>query len=162
MRLPLSWLDSNTFRLVLVVGLLIHVFAITRPVLVPPYSGIVTLTSAALVFIASIDRGYIVRNNVLGYIAAWLGERSYSLHLTHLLAFFSARECYFRLFQQQPETFSQLAMLVCIALALTMALTEVSFRYIEMPCRIKGRALTQHKRAYAFVIDKTYASNLKI
>ncbi|WP_160297423.1 acyltransferase family protein [Caballeronia zhejiangensis] len=145
MRAADSSLARNGVRRTLVPILLVLLIVVATPKLVAFYNGAVSLVSAALVLIASFDRAYIVRHCAIQRLTSWIGARSYSLYLTHLFAFYLARELYARISDEPAQTVGQTTILIVLAIALTVALTEFSYRAIEMPCRIKGRAIASGK-----------------
>ena len=105
--------------------------------------GIVAAVSAILVYAASFDAGYILRPGRLKRVCVWVGERSYSLYLTHIPSYALAREILFRL---RPPTlwhsFLDGALHVGLALVFTFGATELTRRFVEEPCRRYGRGLT--------------------
>ena len=56
----------------------------------------IALVCAALVWIAGHDRSLLVVHGRLQPLLLWLGSRSYSLYLAHLVVFFATREIWFR------------------------------------------------------------------
>lgn len=67
----------------------------------------------------------------------WLGTRSYGLYLFHWPIYQIVRD------PGRPLTLGQLA----VALAITLPLTEFSYRVVEMPLRRRRPAVTQTRRA---------------
>jgi peptidoglycan/LPS O-acetylase OafA/YrhL len=112
----------------------------------PQYIGVVALLSAGLVWLASYDRGYLIGEGRLRTALVWIGQRSFSLYLAHILAFATARRVVLSLggdMTAHPVVTSVL--LVVAGLVLLWLAVEISYRWIEMPWRQRGRA-----RAAAF------------
>ncbi|MDH1071477.1 acyltransferase [Pseudomonas nitroreducens] len=106
--------------------------------------------SAALVFMASFDRQYILLDGRLKRLLVWIGDRSYALYLTHMPAFFLTRELFHRL---APDlTGNSTAMLSYLGCAgmLTIALSELSFRFIEVPLQRRGAQWLALRRQQEF------------
>ncbi|WP_325434860.1 acyltransferase [Pseudomonas nitroreducens] len=111
---------------------------------------LVALISAALVFLASFDRQYILLDGRLKRLLVWIGDRSYALYLTHMPAFFLTRELFHRL---APDlTGNSTAMLSYLGCAgmLTFALSELSFRFIEVPLQRRGAQWLALRRQQEF------------
>lgn len=108
-------------------------------------TGLVALICAALVYIASFDRGYLVPDSPVRRILAWVGTRSFSLYLLHMPIYFFFRETFFRL-SARPDVFRRLdpatpydwRLCVCVVGVLVI-MAELNFRYIEVPFRERGR-----------------------
>lgn len=94
-----------------------------------PFSlGLLALICAALVWLASYDQGYILpHSNPLHKILLWLGSRSYSIYLVHIVAFKLSCEL----------VVDSFVYLLPAGLILTFILSELNFRFIEKPLRIK-------------------------
>lgn len=92
----------------------------------------VTITAAALVWIASYDRSYLMGRGWLKSVLVLIGSRSYSLYIVHIPVFLLVRE----VFSPFPDA-SVLAR-SAVALALTAIISEFNYRFIETRFRQKG------------------------
>ena len=108
---------------------------------------LVALTAAALVFLASYERSYVLPlPTPLQAILAWIGSRSYGIYLIHIPLFAMVKETWFRYAELSGETPSDArfalhyAVMVLILLPL---LAELNFRFVESPLRRKGKAIAQ-------------------
>lgn len=104
------------------------------------------IISAILVFIASFNSNYILRDGLIKRLLIWLGDRSYALYLTHMPAFFLTRELFHRV---QPELVGSQAALIyhtVTAATLMLLFAEFSYRFIETPLQKKGAKLLERRR----------------
>jgi peptidoglycan/LPS O-acetylase OafA/YrhL len=97
--------------------------------------GLLALVCAGLVFAASFDRGYLMREGFLRRILVWVGARSYSLYLIHIIAFRATWE----IFPSSAETSWVYGL---VAFPLLFVLAELNYRYVETPLRKWGHRLT--------------------
>ena len=144
-----EWLRRTTVALLL--GLLCAVTANGAQVVTRNFGfNLVALLSAALVFIASFDRQYILRNGWLKQLLTRIGDRSYALYLTHIPAFFATRELFHRFASDLANgPTAMLAYLGC-AFALTFAFSEFSYRLIEVPLQRRGAQWLALRRQQEF------------
>jgi len=106
--------------------------------------GIVALVAAALVFFVSYDRNAFFSEGVAKRIALWVGSRSYALYLTHIPAYLLTREIWWHLCAPNTQFGADFNMrFVVTALALTAILSELNFRLVETPLRLRGRKIAQ-------------------
>jgi peptidoglycan/LPS O-acetylase OafA/YrhL len=100
---------------------------------------LIAITSAALVFLASYDRGYSWCQGWSKNGLMWFGSRSYALYLTHVPAFAATREIFFR-FSPKGTVFGPAYTwpFLLLGLGLALALGEASYRLVETPMRRKG------------------------
>ncbi len=129
-----------------VLGLLFLVGA-AESTLILPFGvgrfGVVAIISAMLVHAASYDANYIMAPGRLKRACIWIGERSYSIYLTHIPCYALAREALFRLRPPNwTHSVAEGAMHVALALGLTFAAAELTRRFVEEPGRAYGRRLT--------------------
>lgn len=108
----------------------------------PQYIGAVALISALLVWLASYGRGYLLGPGRTRDALVWIGERSFSLYLAHILAFASARRIVLGL-GGNPATHPWLTYgaLLLVGAVLLVLFVEASYRWVEVPWRSKGRAV---------------------
>lgn len=103
-------------------------------------TGLVALTSAALVFIASFNRDYIIRGAFAKAVFVWIGTRSYALYLIHVPAAFATR-AFWRFVEPSGTVFGpryNLRFLLVWAVT-TVILVEFNYRFVEQPLRKRGR-----------------------
>ncbi|MEA2772252.1 MAG: hypothetical protein QOD93_5214 [Acetobacteraceae bacterium] len=98
----------------------------------------IALTCAALVFLASFQRSYVLP--VFGSLKTaleWVGARSYAIYLIHSPAFNVVHEVWFRLGDpaKTPMVYAAMALLLMIVIA---GLAELNFRFVETPLRKRG------------------------
>lgn len=101
--------------------------------------GMIALLSAALVWIASYDSNFLCADGTLKRLFIWAGTRSYAIYLIHIPAFFFTRELWYHLHPEQPgfgDAFFYPFILT--AGALIVALSELNYRLVECPLRIRG------------------------
>lgn len=91
--------------------------------------GITALTSGCLVLVASFNKNYFARNAYLITICDYIGSRSYSLYLTHVIALSVTRG----LFMNGNPDYSDTGTMIRLTFffVLTIIFTELSYRYIE-------------------------------
>lgn len=111
---------------------------------------LVALMSAALVFIASFDHQYILRDGRLKHLLVCIGDRSYALYLTHMPAFFLTRELFHRFAPDLVGNSTALLAYLGCAGVLTIALSELSFRFIEVPLQRRGAEWLAQRRQQEF------------
>ena len=102
---------------------------------------IVAVVSAALVFLASFERGYVLPLSArLKAGLAWIGSRSYGIYLIHIPLYGIIKESLGR--SAMPEL-PYNACCAVLVLALLPTLAELNFRYVETPLRRKGKELAR-------------------
>ncbi|WP_460451301.1 acyltransferase family protein [Alsobacter sp. SYSU BS001988] len=101
----------------------------------------ITLASGAVVFIASYRKNYLGLPKPLMALMVWVGDRSFSLYVSHLPVILSVYELYFRLsgslLKDAPRAYAIAAMGLSLAIALVVA--DVSYRWLERPYQLRGR-----------------------
>lgn len=100
---------------------------------------IAAIIGVALVFAASFNAGYIANSTFLTQVLSYIGDRSYTLYLTHIPAYLITREIFFRT-QGHLDTVP-VALYISSALAILWVITELSYRLIEIPLRNHGRRI---------------------
>lgn len=115
--------------------------------------GLVAIASVVLVFIASYDKNYLMPDGPLKHIFLWAGSRSYALYLTHIPVYLATREIWYRITPEGTvfgETYN--VKLVLTAAILILMFSELNYRFVETPLRIRGKKivvrLTQRKFLY--------------
>jgi peptidoglycan/LPS O-acetylase OafA/YrhL len=106
----------------------------------PVVPALVTITCGIVVLLASYDRGYLFPDNRLTSLMATIGERSFSIYLTHNLAMATSTEVFKRLAPGTKFDASWDVPMVMVALVFLVLFTEASYRLIEVPFRAYGKA----------------------
>lgn len=111
--------------------------------------GLLAMTAAALVWLASYGEGYLFGYRGLTRGMAWLGARSYGIYLIHLPVFHITHEAATRYLQATGQEYSLgvVPFLLVFAGALIVLLAELNFRYIEEPLRRIGSERARCKLA---------------
>ncbi len=143
-----SWLNSMRFVKLPLLGMLFLSLAVIggKGVTIVSHAvSMITVISVALVFIASYDRDYLMRKGWLKNLFVWIGTRSYAIYLIHIPAFYMSREIWFRIGNPTTPKFNPayLDQLVITAVILILLLSELNYRFIELPLRLKGRDLSR-------------------
>lgn len=101
--------------------------------------GALAVMSAAAVWAASYDRGYVLPAGRVKDALCWVGARSYAVYLIHLPIYHATVELWWRL---KPEVLkpspAHFALLVATALPTTFVLAELNYRCVETPLRRRG------------------------
>lgn len=116
---------------------------------IPQATGVLALASAGLVWMARFNCGLIAPVSMMDPVLLWLGSRSYSLYLTHLVAGRFASELRDRIIEEAPRSGSTPGVLLGVSMfvIITIATTELNFRFVETPLRVLGRR-------FAVVVDR--------
>ena len=146
MTAPVFLSGGRRQRFAFVAGLVLLIGALQselgRPLVTLPYA-VSAVLSAVLVHAASFDRGYIMRPGLVRQAFVWLGSRSYAVFLTHVPAFALTRELYAR---YRPPVFEHPPLLAAhylvVAVVITLAASELTYRLVEKPARAHGRLVT--------------------
>lgn len=107
---------------------------------------IVAFGSAAFVFLASFEQGYVLPLPWLKTAFAWIGSRSYAIYLIHIPLYGVIRETWLyisRLTGANPPDAIYNAYCVVMILVLLPILAELNFRFVEMPLRRKDKHIAQ-------------------
>lgn len=106
--------------------------------------GAIALLSALLVWIASYNQDYLLSAGRLQQLMGWVGSRSYGIYLIHIPVYFLVREVTFRLQEAGlPSPAGHPVVTLLWAFGLIALLSELNYRFIEMPMRNRGAALVQ-------------------
>lgn len=135
------FLESDSLRMIVSVALCALLFLVARPDVAFFFNGLVALVGAALVYVASFDKGYFLKPGLMLRCSAFVGERSYSIYLTHLVGIVLVRELHVRFYGVLPKDSLSLACLVLLAIALILLMSEFSYQVVELPLRNKGRVI---------------------
>ncbi|WP_223547535.1 acyltransferase family protein [Pseudomonas sp. A-B-19] len=141
MLLHRPWAGVSTL---IVFGLLLSFMATDRFTSANYRVGLIAILSAVLVWIASYNRDYLLPAGGLQRLMAWIGSRSYGIYLIHIPAWQLVRELIFRLQSAGlPSPAGHPVLTLLIAFGLIVLLSELNFRFIEMPMRNRGATLVQ-------------------
>jgi peptidoglycan/LPS O-acetylase OafA/YrhL len=106
--------------------------------------GAIAVLSAVLVWIASYNRDYLMPAGLLKNLMVWIGSRSYGIYLIHIPAYALVREVIFRLQAAGlPSPAGHPALTILFAGGLIVLLSELNYRFVEMPMRNRGASLVQ-------------------
>ena len=110
-----------------------------------PYGlGLVALVCRAIVWLASYDSNVFSTGSRYRRVMLYLGSRSYSLYLAHLVVFLTTRD----LFRQFGQGFADAAgptvytaTIILVAASLTLLGAELTYRRVESVLRARGRVI---------------------
>jgi peptidoglycan/LPS O-acetylase OafA/YrhL len=141
-----SLLSQRKLRWIVVPLLIFALALIPKSQMVSFSAGAIALVSAALVYIASFDRGYLMKSGVLRSVLEWIGTRSYSIYLIHCPIYWFVDETFYRL-SSNPSNYrvplvdNPFNIRVGLTTAVLLAVvSELNYRFIEVPFRERGRA----------------------
>jgi peptidoglycan/LPS O-acetylase OafA/YrhL len=103
-----------------------------------PYTMIISLTGASMVWLASYDRGHLIGKGFARNVLAWIGARSFAIYLIHNPVFWFTREFWLRREATAHYDYHVTALFVGTALPLTLILAELNYRILEAPLRKLG------------------------
>ena len=112
-------------------------------------AGLLALTSAGLVFIASVNADVIVPVAYLRQGLLWIGSRSFSLYLAHIPVMLATREIFYRASHKDPSLVPPAAAVILVALVLLGLCAEGTYRVIETPFRLFGRQVAKNWKVNA-------------
>lgn len=136
------FLSSRAPRIALAVLLLYGLGASQIFAREPFFVGFAAMLSGILVWIASYNQAYIARLLGAEQALVWLGERSYSLYLTHIVVFKATREIC-QAFQFYDFTNQARIAYLLLAYFAAFAMAAATYKWIETPLRRKGRYIAQ-------------------
>jgi peptidoglycan/LPS O-acetylase OafA/YrhL len=126
------------------IGLLLSFMATDRFTFASYRIGSIAVLSAVLVWIASYNRDYLMPAGAVQRLLAWVGSRSYGIYLIHIPAYQLVRELIFRLQNAGlPSPAGHPIVTLLLAFGLIVLLSELNYRFIEMPMRNRGAALVK-------------------
>ncbi|WP_080492229.1 acyltransferase family protein [Burkholderia ubonensis] len=103
-----------------------------------PYTMMVSLIGAVMVWMASYDRSYLIGEGWARHLLAWIGARSFAIYLIHNPVFWFTRELWLRRMPTAHYDHHFTPLFVCTALPLILILAEVNYRIVEQPLRALG------------------------
>ena len=117
-------------------------------VIIEYHYGLVTCLAGLLVLIASYDGDYFARPRWLRALLLWVGTRSYALYLIHMPSYFLTRELWLRLAPAGTRFNSDYTWeFLATALVLLLGLSELNYRFLELPLRRRGVAIAGRMEA---------------
>lgn len=106
--------------------------------------GMIALLSAVLVWVASYDNDFLCADGLLKRLLIWIGTRSYAIYLIHIPTFCLTREIWYRLHPDQPGFGDAFFYpFVLTALFLTVGLSDLNYRFVEIPLRNRGAQIAK-------------------
>ena len=110
--------------------------------------GAIAVLSAVLVWLASYNGDYLMPPGLFKRVMTWIGSRSYGIYLIHIPAYCLVRELIFRLQAASlPSPAGHPIITLLLAFGLIVLLSELNYRFIEMPMRNRGAALVKRLSA---------------
>lgn len=111
---------------------------------VGPYKfSLIAVGSALLVWIASYDADLFLQGAPLRKLMTWVGSRSYAIYLIHIPVFFTVREAGFRLYPGIVPDDRFFYPFVLSSAVLIIVLSELNFRWLETPLRLRGAVIAR-------------------
>lgn len=106
------------------------------------------LLSALLVWVAALDRDLLCVGNRFRRIALYLGSRSYSLYVSHLIVYNIVHHYLSKFAETHEVPLADNLILnvtvLAVGVLLTLGASELTYRFIEQRLRDKGRAYARH------------------
>ncbi|SDJ55543.1 acyltransferase family protein [Aliiruegeria lutimaris] len=123
-----------------------------------PFSqSLMTLGAALCVFIAALDRDFLQGRGRVKLVINYLGSRSYTIYLWHILIFSGLQLAWVTFLPDMVATFSVLsAGLILVSLIPFLSVIELSYSFVERHGRRIGRRLVDRLR-YSHVSGKISA-----
>lgn len=108
-------------------------------------TGLVAVVCAVLVWVASYDRDYLMRRSFAKAILEWVGARSYAMYLTHVIGYALCLEAVWIVTGDSPRNLGAMGAAIVLggAFAVTAVLSELNFRLLETPLRLRGRRIAR-------------------
>jgi peptidoglycan/LPS O-acetylase OafA/YrhL len=102
-------------------------------------TGIVAFVGAIFVYLSFYDYAYLFPFKSINVVLGWLGSRSYSLYLIHVVVFCFTKEIVYRLTPLDYRLNSgDNWLLVVLAIPFLISVAELNYRYVETPFRNLG------------------------
>lgn len=113
--------------------------------IIPFYMGLTALICVFLVWLASYNIGLITNNKFLTKLLAWVGERSFSIYLIHIVTFSVVRLFFENLHLVNINTNVLLQIFqFLIGISITFFIAQLNYIYIEKPWIAKGHVLANN------------------
>ncbi|QQZ44803.1 acyltransferase [Pseudomonas sp. SK3(2021)] len=147
---PRSLSQSLLKRLFCTLFLLYMLGAVALQLIATPIAvGLIAIISALIVWLASYQKGYIYCPAVMQSLMQWLGSRSYALYVIHVFTNHLSTEIWSRIASSRGLTLEQgfTLELLLTSGALLLVLSELNYRFIETPLRLRGAEIARQKLA---------------
>ncbi|ARU86602.1 acyltransferase [Pseudomonas sp. M30-35] len=106
--------------------------------------GLIAVMATVLVWLASYGRDYLWPTGLVQRLMMWLGARSYAIYLIHIPVYFFTRELLYRVLEVSDISAGQHVLLsFAIAAGLILLLSQLNYRWVEMPMRQFGNRVAQ-------------------
>lgn len=135
-------LEKPAPRIIICTALIASLPILATGLVVPYAAGLIAVCSAIIVWIASYDSGLMFSHLKNSRVLLWVGSRSYSLYLIHGIAFRIITH-FTRLTLDRELTGHDSLFIGVTALLLSLALSDLSYRFLEAPFIAKGRKFSQ-------------------
>lgn len=103
--------------------------------------GLIAIVAGIIVIISSFNNDSFIPNKKLKPLFIWTGERTYSIYLIHIPAYFAVREIFFRIDPIMTLTPHIIILHIICAIIIIIAVAQFSFKYIETPLRRRGNKI---------------------
>jgi len=147
-------LDTSLLkRFTLTVFLLYMLGAIAGQLMAVPIAvGLIAINALILVWLASYQKGYIYCPSMLSSLLQWLGSRSYALYVIHMFAYHLSTEIWSRVAVKEGLTLAQgyTTELLLTSVIIMIVLSELNYRFVEVPLRRKGAEIARQKMESVF------------
>ncbi|QXH98553.1 acyltransferase [Pseudomonas monsensis] len=119
----------------------------TQLIAMPIAVGLIAIVAVLIVWLASYQKGYIYCPAVLRSFMQWLGSRSYGLYVIHVFANHLSTEIWTRVAASQdvPLDGRFTLELLLTSVGLLLVLSELNYRFIETPLRLRGAEIARRK-----------------
>ncbi len=109
--------------------------------------GLVAAISAVLVFLAARNEKNVWVWQPYRRLMLYIGSRSYSLYITHLIVYTMVRHLWSVIYRGMQFSYIEKSLaniyIVILSLIITAAAAEITYRFIELKFRFKGRELAK-------------------
>ena len=122
-------------------GLLVYVTS--QKSFVAGQIGLISLISAALVYLATREQDYILPIGKGRQALYWVGSRSYTIYLVHMPIYFFTSMVWSTSMRLAglPNDAALAPLFLALSLTLIGGVSEINFRYVESPLRDRGRQI---------------------
>lgn len=129
---------AGMFYPLMLIGLLI-VFGPNKLDVASYNYSVVAILAGVLTLFASYNKDLVFyKQNWLRRPLIWIGKRSYAVYLAHVPSYFLIRELWHRYSGGVAPTHDQFALFTVSAVILVLALSDINYRFIELPLRRRG------------------------
>ena len=141
---PTGLARTRTARIALLIGIIALLISLgSQLIIVTFYLGPIALLTAALVWIASYNAGYLWRPGISRRVMEILAARSYSLYLIHIPVFYAMHEIWFRLHGTATPSWRRATLYLALTPLALAVVTELNHRLLERPLRDYGKQVAR-------------------